>query len=372
MAKIGIDCRIWGVKHGGIGRYTQELVFNLQEIDRKNVYVLFCRKKDLDEIKTADNFKKVLADIRHYSFAEQLRLPKIFSREKLDLLHVPHFNVPVLYKGKFVTTIHDVLWHDIRGLQVTTLPAPAYLFKYFAYRGVVRNTVKRAQKIIVPSNSVRKDLISRFSLQADKVVTTYEGASARVLKKYPKESVLKKYGVKAPYILYVGSLYPHKNVEGVARALKTMASPPQLVVICGRTVFWQRFKNFLEKIKALDLVNLVGFVPDSELGPFYNASEAYIFPSLSEGFGLPGLEAMAYDTPVLASNIPVLKEVYDNAALFFDPKDIKDIADKIKDILVNQKLKDELIKAGTYRVKQFSWRKMAQETLKVYQSVLAV
>lgn len=367
--KVGIDCRIWGVKHGGIGRYTQELVLNLQKIDKKNEYVLFCRKRDFEDIKVNDKFHKVLTDIRHYSFAEQLKLPKMFAQENLDLLHVPHFNVPVLYKGKFIATIHDVLWHDVRGLQVTTLPAPAYLFKYLAYRGVVRNTVKRAQKIITPSNSVRNDLVKRFSLQPNKVVTTYEGATARVLKKYPKESVLNKYGVKTPYLLYVGSLYPHKNVEAVARALKTMDNPPQLVVVCGRTVFWQRFKDFLVKINAQDLVNLVGFVPDLEMGSFYNAAEAYIFPSLSEGFGLPGLEAMAYQTPVLASNIPVLKEVYGDASLFFDPKDTKDITEKIKEILVNQKLKEELLKTGNSRVKHFSWQKMAKETLDLYNQV---
>jgi glycosyltransferase involved in cell wall biosynthesis len=229
--------------------------------------------------------------------------------------------------------------------------------------------VSRAQKIIVPTNTVRNDLIHRFAIQPNKVITTYEGATARVLKKFPKASVLSKYNIKEPYILYVGSLYPHKNVEAVVRALKTMENPPTLVIVSGRNVFWQKFNKFVSLIKGEKLVNLVGYVPDEDLGPIYNAASGYVFPSLAEGFGLPGLEAMAYQTPLLASDIPVLKEVYEDAAYYFKGDDIKDIADKIKEIMINQKLKDELIKKGTKRLKNFSWKKMAEETLKIYESV---
>lgn len=368
--KIGIDCRIWGVRHGGIGRYTQELVQNLQKLDKKNEYVLFCRASDIDDITTGKNFRKVLADIKHYTFAEQLMLPRILTRENLDLLHVPHFNVPVLYKGKFVTTIHDLTWHEIKGLGVTTLSAPAYYFKYVAYRSVVKKTVSRAVKIIVPSNAVKKDLTRRFSLQPEKVVVTYEGATIQKLNTQSKKDILLKYGIKKPYILYVGSLYPHKNVEIVALALKTLAQPvPTLVIVSARNVFAKRFETFLKEIKASNLVRMVGYIPDKDLARLYKGSQGYIFPSLSEGFGLPGLEAMAYGTPVIASDIPVLKEIYGSAAIYFNPRNEIDIAAKIRQIVSGESLSKLLIKKGKERVKKFSWEKMARETLGIYNSL---
>ena len=370
MMRIGIDCRIWGIKHAGLGRYTEQLVRNLQIIDRENEYVLFCRAKDIDEIPTTQNFRKVLADIAHYTFAEQLKLPQIFTQEKLDLLHAPHFNVPILYKGKFVVTIHDVLWHDVKGLNVTTLSAPKYAFKYIAYRGVVRSTVHRSRKIIAPTETVKNDLVEKFNVSSNKVIVTYEGATARIMKKYKTSSILDKYGVKQPYLLYVGNLYPHKNLIQVVRALKTMDSPPMLVIASGRNIFWHRFQKLLKDINAQDLVKMVGYVPDDELGALYNSAQAYTFPSLSEGFGLPGLEAMAYGTPVLASDISVFKEVYKDAVLYFDPQDIKDIADKIKELAGDEELRSRLISKGKRRVKQFSWNKMAKETLNVYKSVI--
>lgn len=369
--KIGIDCRIWGVRHGGIGRYTQELVQNLQQIDKKNNYILFCRKKDMEEIGAGVNFQKVLADIRHYTLAEQLKLPQIFTTQKLDLLHVPHFNVPILYRGRYVTTIHDLIWHDIKGLGVTTLSAPTYFFKYIAYRSVVRSTIARATKIIVPSNTIKGEMVRRFLLQPDKVVTTYEGATVKVLKKYPKESILGRYKIKQPYILYVGSLYPHKNVEVVARALKTFDKPPTLVIVSARNIFQKRFGLILKTINAEELVHFVGYVSDNDLAALYNSAEAYVFPSLSEGFGLPGLEAMSYGTPVLASDIPVLKEIYADASLYFDPKNAKDLADRIKQITDDVNLRSEMIKKGYKRINKFSWKKMARETLMTYFSAIS-
>lgn len=367
--KIGIDCRLWGVKHAGIGRYTENLVLNLQRVDSKNEYVLFCRKVDFENIPAKKNFKKVTADIPHYSLKEQTSLYRIFNRENLDLLHVPHFNVPLLYRKKFIATIHDVLWHDIKGLRVTTQTPHIYLAKYLAYRAVIRSTVKRAAKIITPSNFVREDLIKRFALQPNKVVVTYEGApdfrrNAKL--QMTNDKLLQKYSIRKPYLLYVGSLYPHKNVEIVVRALKETENLPHLVVICSRSVFWERFREFVKREKAEDFVNLVGYVPDEELVTLYEHSEAFIFPTLSEGFGLPGLEAMAAGCPVVCSDIPVLHEIYGNAALYFDPRSKDDIADKINIILADHKLRSNLVKLGRSQSKKYSWRKMAEKTLVVY------
>lgn len=368
--RIGIDVRLWGTQHAGIGRYTEELVRNLQDIDADTEYVLFCRKSDFDKIPVKVNWQKVVADIPHYTLREQILLPGIFKKEKLDLLHVPHFNVPIGYKGRFVVTIHDILWHQTKGLNVTTLPVPLYLIKHLGYRLVVKNAVTRAEKIMVPSKTVKKDLVERFGLSQDKVIVTYEGVSLRQIR--PARASKNRHFTDndKAYILYVGSLYPHKNVESVVRALKKIKSPPTFVVVCGRSIFWEKFEKFVEKENTESFVRLVGYVPDEELGVLYKNAQAFIFPTLSEGFGLPGLEAMAVGTPVVCSDIPVLREIYGDAALYFDAKSIRDIVDKIKLVLTDKGLVKGLVSKGKVRVKNYSWRKMAGETLRVYIGIL--
>lgn len=371
--KIGIDVRLWGVKHAGIGRYTEELVKSLQEVDKGinngNEYILFCRRFDIDEIPTRKGWRKVVADIPHYTLREQIFLPGVFKKEKLDLLHAPHFNVPIFYDGKFIVTIHDILWHEVRGTDVTTLSAPLYLIKYLGYRFVMKNTVSRAKKIITPSNFVKNNLTNRFKIPEKKVAVTYEGSPSFFdISIYRKEKILEKYNIKKPYLLYVGSLYPHKNVESVVLALKLVKKDVNLVIVSSRNVFAERFIGFVKKEGAEELVKFLGYVPDEELAVLYKNAEAFIYPTLSEGFGLPGLEAMVAGTPVLASDIPVLKEVYGDAALYFNPRSTDDIAHKIQQVLEGL-TRSLLVKAGEKRIKQFSWRKMAKQTLSVYEEV---
>lgn len=367
--KIGIDVRLWGTKHAGIGRYTQNLVENLVKLN-SNAYVLFCRRHDVGELPSGRNIKKVITDIPHYTLKEQLLLPGIFKREKLDLLHVPHFNAPIAYRGKYIVTIHDVLWHQVRGLNVTTLPAPLYLLKYLAYRMQVRSAIHKAEKTIVPSKAVKDDLLKRFNIAGGKIAVIYEGAPVqKTLTRKESRNVLEKYGIKKPYLLYVGNLYPHKNVEALVRVL-SKERDLNLVVVCGRSIFWERFKKFLRDGGVGKNVSLVGYIPDAELPILYKESEAFVFPTLSEGFGLPGLEAMQYKTPVICSNIPVLREIYGDAAAYFDPKNEKDIAGKIGKVTKDEKLRNQLIAEGEKQVKKYSWLKMAQETLKAYNEVV--
>ncbi len=373
MAKIGIDARIWGVKHAGLGRYVENLVLNLQKLDTINEYVIFCRKEDCETIPVSKNWKKVVADIRHYSFSEQLQLVFIFNKEKLDLLHVPHYNVPIFYRGKFVVTIHDLLWHDLKSLKVTTLPAPIYASKYLGYKIVVANAIHHAEKIIVPSEAVKIDILSKYKLQPNKVAITYEGVSVLQENLQVNISCLeleKKYKIKKPYLLYVGSLYPHKNVESVVMAMKSLPNPPQLVIVSGRNIFLDKFQSFLKKEKAEHLVNLVGYVPDEELSVLYQNSKAFIFPTLSEGFGLPGLEAMQNGTPVVCSDLSVLREIYGAAALYFNAKDPSDINRKLKEILGNKELRIKLVTAGKKQAAKYSWEKMTKETILLYKQTL--
>lgn len=374
--KIGIDCRMYGLKHGGVGRYVENLVEELYKNGNNHQYVLFVRKDFQESQKfLSSNFKIVLADFPHYSLKEQVFFPSIINNENLDIMHFPHFNVPVFYFGKYLVTIHDLIKHTSKGMQTTTKNAWLYWLKYLGYKLVFASAVKRAKKIITPSKFVKKEIIREYLIDSSKIEVTYEGFDHKIQNQ--KKEVLKKYQIEKPFLLYVGSVYPHKNVENLIKAVVILnqenhPSFPKitLVIICGRSVFWQRLQSKIKEMNVEDLVKMTGFVPDEELGSFYQEALVFTFPSLSEGFGLPGLEAMATGTPVIASDIPVLREIYGNAAEYFNPLDPEEMAKKINEVITNDKIRNNLTRKGLERVKDFSWQKMASQTLQIYNSVL--
>lgn len=394
--KIGIDARMFGLEHAGIGRYVENLVLHLLTIDKENSYILFVRKSAKEKVDTEIlrykdiKCRTILAEARHYSLKEQFLMPYLIWKERLDLMHFPHFNVPIFFFGKYVVMIHDLIKHESRGAQTTTRNHLFYWPKYFGYLVVFWLGIKRAKKILVPSKTIALQLRKAYGIPEYKVVVTYEGVDRKLqitnykLSKYGNSfgmqitNVLKKYKIEKPFLLYVGSVYPHKNIPNLIKAVKILNNSPisniqypiSLVIVCSRSVFWERLRNEVKRINATDFVNLAGFVPDEELAVLYSQAEAFVFPSESEGFGLPGLEAMACGLPVLASDIPVFKEIYQNAALFFDPKNPKDIALKIKELLENKMLQERLKKQSAEVVKAYSWSKMAMETLRVYSGLL--
>jgi len=372
--KILIDGRMYGLEHAGIGRYVEQLVKNLTILDTKNDYVILLRKRYFDILKFPKNWKKVLANISHYSFLEQIQLPIIIYKERADLVHFPHFNIPILYFGKFVVTIHDLIKHTSKGKETTTRDPWLYWFKYLGYKLVFNQAIKRASKIIVPSEFVKEDLVKTYGLLKDKVVVTYEGVEDKLKETRQNAKILEKYGIKNPFVIYTGSLYPHKNVERLVEAVVHLNNiyhlSISLVVVCARNVFYERFKQKIREMKAENFVNLVGFVPDEDLAVLYNEAEAFVFPTLSEGFGLPGLEAMSSGCPVICSDIPVLREIYNDAAVYFDPLNVKEIAGRIKELMAfGSEEKKKLANKGFKQAKKYSWEKMAKETISVYESL---
>jgi glycosyltransferase involved in cell wall biosynthesis len=173
--KILIDARLYGLENAGLGRYLINLVSELSKFDSKNEYVLLLRKKYFDNLSLPTNWKKVLADFHHYSFKEQIFLPGLINKENPDLVHFPHFNVPIFFRGKYIVTIHDMLMHQFTGLSATTLPAPFYCLKQTVYKFVFAMAVGRAVKVIVPSETVKNDLISHYKINSKKVEVIYEG-----------------------------------------------------------------------------------------------------------------------------------------------------------------------------------------------------
>lgn len=369
--RIAIDGRL--INESGIGRYIRNLIANLQVIDNRSKYFILLKAKDLRKFDFGKNFTIVEADFNWYSLTEQLKLPKLLESLKLDLTHFPHFNVPLLYKGKFVVTIHDLIHQHFRMKRATTLDPLTYQIKQFGYKKVFKFAVEKSKEIIVPSRYVKNQLEDEWGVEEKKITVTPEGVEEKLLvlknklNKKVQIKLLEKIGVKKPYLFYVGNAHPHKNVEALIKAFQSINKdyPDLNLVLSGADhYFWRRVKFQFE---GPDII-YTGFVTDEVLAVLFSNAEMFVMPSLEEGFGIPVLESFACGCPVVCSNIGALKEVGGDACTYFNPKSINDIAEKIKLVLNDEELRKRLIKKGEKRGKQFSWKKMAEETLRIYKS----
>ena len=370
--RIGIDCRLSGNTHAGIGRYIENLITRLP-LDKGIEWVLFFSnqkqvpsqaafEKAIQEHKISVNFVAV----RHYTLAEQLKLPKIFADQKLDLLHVPHFNVPLGLKEnqKLIVTIHDLLWHEQKGLHVTTLSPWKYWLKYLGYKAVTSSAISRAKTILVPSIAV-KNILKKYYSHADaKVVVTYEGADQYQSKKIHKSEK------NSNTLLYVGSLYPHKNIVVVLKALQHNKNI-RLEIAGSRNVFQENVRHQAQMLGVANQVSFLGYVADDQLLEKYQTSLALIQPSLSEGFGLTGLEAMSAGGNVLASSIPVFKEIYQDGAYYFDPRDPSDLSEAITRLQQQSSKEAQQMSQKSLEIsKQYSWQTMVDQTVSEYLKLL--
>lgn len=378
MSKILIDARMYGLEHAGIGRYILNLIDELTVIAKEDMFVILLRKKYFDELKLPNNWEKIKADFRHYSLTEQIKLPSIIYSQKADIVHFPHFNIPVFWGGKFIVTIHDMTMHS-QGINSTTLPLPIYLLKRIPYRFVFSRAVSRSKTIITPSESVKKQIAKYFSIDAKKILVTYEGYKSDFIadKEQSRElDILSKFKiVNDDYFFYVGNAYPHKNLGRVIAAVmdlnKNKNVRAKFVIAGSRNEFTNRLEKQIEELNAQNFVKLLGFVSDEELRVLYKYSLGFVYPSLSEGFGLQGLEAIASGTIVIASNIPIFREIYQSHAFYFDPLSVASISSTLFSVL-GMKQADKYKYQGSARefIKKYSWRKMAEETLDVYHKAL--
>lgn len=375
--RIAIDARFYGTRQKGLGRYCQKLIENLEKIDsdKNEYYVMLTRRNFGQYLPKKKNFHKLLADYHWYSLAEQIFFPLFLHRHRFDLVHFCHFNVPILFGGKFVVTIHDLILFHHPTLRNTTLNKYFYFFKLWAYRLTIRRAARKALKIIAVSEFTKQDIIKSISgINKNNIVVTLEGCeNGKVVKIIDDAgSVLAKYGISMPYLLYVGNAYPHKNLERLCRAFRLLErshSQLSLVLAGGNDFFYERLKSYVSKNKINKII-FTGHVSDSDLDAVYRKAELYVFPSLYEGFGLPPLEAICEGTPVASSNRTSMPEILDKAAAYFDPENVWSIANAITKTLGNNKLSNSLLSAGKERIKLFRWDKMASQTLKVYDNCL--
>lgn len=375
IKKIGIDARFYGPIGKGLGRYTQEIVDQITKLDQKNEYVIFLRQENFSSFNCENaKVKKVLADIKWYGLAEQSLWPLYIWRERLELMHFPHFNVPVFCPVKFIATIHDLILWKFPTQRATTLAPAFYRIKNFFYKIVIALAVKRARKVLTVSEYTKQEIISQFKIKADKVIVAYEGVadfSRQPNGRENLENILLKYKITKPYLLYVGNAYPHKNLEGLIRVFSALnrTRPDLRLVLVGKSdYFYHRLKLAAEN-STKDII-FPGYVPDVDLRALFLEARAYVFPSFYEGFGLPALEAMAIGLPVVSSNKTCLPEILGQAAVYFNPEDATDMKEKIELVIKDENLRQELIKRGFEQAKKYSWGKCARETLAVYEEIL--
>lgn len=363
--RIGFDGRLAGPLHAGIGRYSEELLKRVlfSKFPGHSVqWVVWVRPDHgmtwLEQRAAAENIQLRTTTISHYGLMEQtLWLRELYSTQ-LDLLHVPHFNVPLGYARPFVVTIHDLLWHSQRDSRATTLSPWMHMLKYAAYRVVSESAIQRARAILVPSQQVQKE-IAQYTGRRNKVFVTYEG----IPEVYRLAGLAK--AKKEPFIVYTGSLYPHKNIEVVLRALQGMKDT-RLKLVSTRSVFTEKTRERARALGVEDQLEFLGFVPDEELIRLYGRARALVQPSKSEGFGLTGLEAMAVGCPVIASSLPIFKEIYGEHAQYFDPDSPNELA-----LALGREVSAQALKEARSHALGYSWDKLAEETIQVYEMLLA-
>lgn len=364
MKRIGIDARLIG--ETGVGRYIRNLIRELSVMDTENRYIVFLEKEGF-KVFTLPNerWEKRLADVPWHSLKEQIVLPFLFGKEHLDLLHVPYFNVPLLYAGKIVMTIHDLIILHTHTGKASTLPYWKYLIRRLGYRIILSLGVAKARHILTVSESTKTDIVRTLGVNPSRITVTLEGVDSAILTY--KETVEKEQPcVAGVYFLYVGNAYPHKNLPMLIRAFEGMTTGAKLVLVGKDDFFYQRLKQQAEASPRVQDILFFGQADDRTLANLYRYACALVFPSFIEGFGLPVLEALSFGTPIVASDIPVFREILGEDGLYVPPKEPVVLTRLLEELVVQPK-RISAEKIGK-RLAQFDWHELAQKTKNVYDS----
>jgi len=369
---IGIDAR--KLKDFGIGAYIRNLLDAMSRRPEAARYRfrIYARRADRDVMpQLPANFEVVEEDAPGYSLAELTRFAFRLFRDRLDLFHATHYVLPPL-RSRAVVTIHDI----IHLLYPQFLPSRAALV--YA-RVMIRRALRRADRIITVSYNSKRDLVDYFGIVPARVDVIYNGVSPRFCADVSDEDrarVTAKYGLRRPYLLFLGGEKPHKNVQNVVRAFgearRTRPDLPHVLALAGPMP--KNSARIDALIAALDLGPAIarpGLIDEADLPGLLSGADVLLYPTLYEGFGLPVVEAMACGTPVLTSSTSALQEIAGGYSYLVDPLDVDAIARGIVALATDPKVRADFVELGRKRALDFSWDKAAERTLEVYAEALA-
>jgi glycosyltransferase involved in cell wall biosynthesis len=371
--KIAIDARKW--RDYGIGTYVRNLVRHLAHLDRETTYFLFCDRADQATLRDlAENFVPIVDGSSGYGIQEHVSIPLKVRRLGADLLHSPHYVLPLLARGRAVVTIHDCI-HLLFPEYLPNRLAPRYA------REMMGSAIRRSDLVLTVSEASRRDILSFYpSTSPDRVEVVPNAIDEAILKEPGEEEmerVRERYQIRGRFVLYAGNIKPHKNLERLIAAFGLLKQRPghedlKLLIIGDEVNKYGALRRSVEAAGVRQDVRFFGFVPERTLAALYRLAAAFAFPSLYEGFGLPPLEAMACGTPVLTSRISSLPEVVGDAALLVDPYSVEDIAVGLERLLGDDVLRAALVERGRARVGQFSWERSVGAIHAHYMKVLGV
>jgi glycosyltransferase involved in cell wall biosynthesis len=364
---------------GGSEIYIRNLVKWLERVDDQNEYIIFINRESAGVFEDlgargsatppAPKMKVVPCPIRASSrpariLWEQIALPVQVKYHKLDVLFSAGMTAPFFCPARSVLLIHD--------LQHVNMPENFSRLQLFFLKTIIYLSAKRADRLIAISNKVKDDIIRHYNIDGSRISVVYHAADTVLFRPASAtdiESVRKRYNLPARFILYIASSLPHKNYERLLEAYKRVRDKEaglKLVLIGSRDYGRDVIAGKIRELGLDTDVLFLGWLPFEDVAPIYSAAEAFVFPSLHEGFGLPVLEAFASGVPVVCSNIAPITEVAGDAALLVDPLCVEAIAKGILRVLTEDGLRKRLVSAGLARAAAFSWEKTALETIKAF------
>lgn len=360
--RLVIDARESGTT---TGRYVDKLIEYLAKSKPDFEVFVLAKTHRLEFMQQiAPGFKVVKSNYKEFTFAEQLGLAWQLYKLRPDLVHFSMPQQPLLYFGKSVTTFHDLTTIRFNN------PAKnwfAYKIKQLVYRWVIRWAAHKSKALLAVSNFTKLDVANFAHIDPKKITVSHLAAD-----KISDPSTPVKAVKPGNFIMYVGRPLPHKNLERLVEAFeKLQIDHPnlQLVLAGKQDALFSQIEGRLGQRGVRNVV-FTGFVSEGQLRWLYENTSAYVFPSLSEGFGLPGLEAMVHGAPVISSDATCLPEIYGQAAVYFDPTSVEGMTDKINEVLDDKNLHKSLLAKGLVQAAKYSWDKTAQQTLTVYKKVI--
>ncbi len=360
MKRIGIDARLYF--ETGVGVYIRNLLYYLQQCNTQDfTFYVYILKKDASKVRfTTNNFLKREVTAHWHSFREQVHFLNDLLKDDLDLMHFTYFSHPIFYKKPFIATIHDTILLQQKTGKASTKNKVVYELKHRAFKYALSNQVKKSQLIITPTEAVKDQLLELYGKQIEeKIVRIYEGVNHELLEATENTELQKD--VKNDFFIYIGNFYPHKNLERLIEAYSQIQTKKKLFLIGPRNYFSNRVSQYINKLQCSDRVQIVNDASNEDLKYYYSHAQALIHPSLSEGFGLPLLEAVYFNCPVVASNIAVFKELLGKTYTSFNPYSVGDIKAKIENFMQTK----QHVEYGNL-IERYSFERMAKKILEIY------